>query len=253
MSPRQHPTPRDRDRALWCVSAESCIVRVFPIRHGSVRALLDRRLGPIRCRTMAEYESMLRNFWVGTFLICGALNAFTASAQINFTVAGNVPILKQPTSDTCWATAATILVSWKKGAKTIQQTMDEAGITYGLKFKANSGLLGSEKPAFLNALGMKAEPPQNYTVSGWLQRLRMNGPLWITTNEGSTQHFAIHARVMIAIFGDGTDLGTFVTLIDPAAGSKASETVQTLSRKFEEIAKSDLGEGAEPRSQVVHY
>jgi len=181
------------------------------------------------------------------------LPAYRLTAQINYTVPGNVPLLQQPSPNTCWATAATILISWKNGPQTIQQTMDNAGVTYGLKFKADAGLLGSEKPAFLLSIGMKAEGPQSYTAAGWLKLLKDFGPLWVTTNEGTQQKFAIHARVMIGISGDGSPSGTFVTLIDPATGKKAGETLQSFTKKLEDIARSDLGQGADIRPQVTHF
>jgi hypothetical protein len=174
-------------------------------------------------------------------------------AQVNYTVPGNIPAVKQPTGNTCWATAATMLISWKKGPQTIQQAMDNAGVIYGLKVKADSGLAGSEKPSFLQAVGMKAEGPQTYSVAGWQQLLKNYGPLWVTTNEGTSQRFAVHARVMVGISGDGSPSGTFVTLLDPATGSKTSETIQSFTKKMEDIARADLGQGADLRPQVVHY
>jgi hypothetical protein len=37
-------------------------------------------------------------------------------AQVDFTVSGIVPAIQQPTPNTCWATAATILYSWNNNA-----------------------------------------------------------------------------------------------------------------------------------------
>ena len=180
--------------------------------------------------------------------------AFGVAAQVNYTVPGKIPALKQPSNNTCWATAATMLISWKNGfQQTVQQAMDSAGVAYGLKVKADSGLAGSEKSAFLRTIAMRAEGPQTYTVSGWEQLLKNHGPLWVTSNEGGNEQFAVHARVMIEISGDGSPVGTFVTLLDPATGTKVSETVQTFTNKMADVARSDLGNGGDLRPQVVHY
>jgi hypothetical protein len=180
--------------------------------------------------------------------------AVPAPSPVNFTVKGTVPKIQQPTDNTCWAAAATMMQSWKQntGLKIID-VMSKAGADFKKKFQDDKGLLGSEKPFFLQALGLKAEAPQNFTVKGWLGLLQTHGPLWVTTNEGTTQNFAIHARVLKGIAGDGTPDATFFTLIDPATGMETSESVTTFVKKFEEIAKKDLGMGADIRPQVVHF
>jgi len=195
---------------------------------------------------------------------CGLILFFTncvlASAQVNFSVPGTVPNLQQPTRNTCWATAATILVSWKTNSslsiQTVMQRADtnsSSAFGFANKFSNDQGLSGSLKPDFLKALGLKAEPPMNPTIAGWQNLLRNNGPLWVTTNEGTRQNFAIHARIMTAIAGDGSADGTFVTFIDPADGQVHSESMTTFVNKLEQVAQADLGNGAELRPQIVHF
>ncbi|HEY6187464.1 MAG TPA: papain-like cysteine protease family protein [Pyrinomonadaceae bacterium] len=175
-------------------------------------------------------------------------------SPIDFTVKDPIPKIKQPTDMTCWAASATMMQSWKdKATLKIIDVMTKAGNDFKSKFQANKGLLGSEKPFFLQALGLKAEPPQNYTVAGWLRLLQAHGPLWVTTNEGTTQNFAIHARILKGIAGDGSPDATFLTFIDPASGLETSESVTVFTKKIEDIAKLDLGSGADIRPQVVHF
>lgn len=188
------------------------------------------------------------------FLFCGVL-----AAQINFTVSGTVPNLQQPTPNVCWATAATMMISWKNDSNlSIQTVMTQAdnnsGNAFGFAqmFASDQGLSGGIKPSFLQALRFKAEPPMNPSVTGWRDLMQANGPLWVTTNEGTQQNFAIHARVMIGIAGDGTADGTFLSFIDPADGMMHSESVTTFVQKFEEVARQDLGDGADLRPQIVH-
>jgi len=52
----------------------------------------------------------------------------------------------QPSSDTCWATVATIMMSWRdKVSYTIVAVMKKAGPAYENKFASNDGLSGRGK------------------------------------------------------------------------------------------------------------
>lgn len=180
--------------------------------------------------------------------------AAPSATPVNFTVKGTVPKIKQPTDNTCWAASATMMQSWKDNITyKILDVMDKAGADFKQKFQSDDGLSGTEKPFFLKALALKAEPPRNYTAAGWLDLLQKHGPLWVTTNEGTTQDFAIHARILRGISGDGTPDATFLTFIDPATGAEIGESVTVFTKKFEEIAVGDHGAGAEIRPQVVHF
>lgn len=175
-----------------------------------------------------------------------------ADTPVNFTVSGSVPKLKQPTSMTCWATAATIMRSWKDNVPyKIPDVMAKAGADYEQKFKNDQGMLGAEKSLFLQALVLKSEPPQSYTIAGWLALLKAHGPLWVTTDEDPSKRFSIHARILKGIQGDGSPDLTFMTLIDPATGTQTSESVAVFTKKFEDVAKAD--QATDLRPQVVHY
>jgi hypothetical protein len=174
--------------------------------------------------------------------------------NIDFTVPGTVPRLAQPTNNTCWATAATILFSWKENRTLkIADLVNRAGADFKNKFLMDMGLSGVEKPFFLGALGLRTEPPQNFTAQGWLSLLRNNGALWVTGNETPNQGFAIHARIFKGIFGDGSADATFLSIVDPADGSESSESIRVFTEKFESVVKIDLGVGADLRPQVVHF
>jgi hypothetical protein len=176
------------------------------------------------------------------------------SAPVDYTVPGTIPKIAQPTDNTCWAATATMMLSWKDG-KTypITEVINKAGNFYRGKFDRDQGLSGAEKPDFLRSLRLRAEPPQSYSVNGWLSLLRTNGALWVTTNEGSNQRFAIHARIVKGIVGDGSADATFLSIIDPAGGREYSESVSVFTKKMEDVARADLGDGAELRPQVVHF
>lgn len=167
---------------------------------------------------------------------------------LNYRVEG-VPILTQPSSMTCWATVSTMMVSWRDGVSyAIQDAMALAGQEYVDKFNANEGLGGGEKEAFLSAMGLQGEPPMNYTAEGIQELLESHGPLWVTTDEDESALFAIHARIMTGIQGDGTPDGTMVELIDPADGSQAWETLAHFVERYEEVTET-----GSLRVQVAHF
>jgi hypothetical protein len=174
--------------------------------------------------------------------------------SVNAKVTGLIAAVKQPSSMTCWATAATIMRSWKSNQSlTIETALGQIGAAYLSKFKSNQGLSGSDKPGFLLAAGLHAEPPQNYSADGWSKLIQAHGPLWVTTNEGSQNRFSIHARVLTSISGDGTAKGTNVVVADPADGQVHTESLEVFAKKFEDVAIIDLGQGSDLRQQVVRY
>jgi Papain-like cysteine protease AvrRpt2 len=185
------------------------------------------------------------------------------AAPVNAKSSGTVPPLKQPLPNACWATVATMMYSWKNNLSTdIPTAMKAIGQTYFDIFNKDTGLDAADKPGFLIAAGLKAEAPQNYAAEGWAKLIDLHGPLWVTTNEGvlSTaagpkKQFAIHARIVTAIFGDGTPAGTTMVVVDPADGKVHTETMLVFAKRFEDVARIDVGPGGDGdiRPQVVHY
>lgn len=172
--------------------------------------------------------------------------------MIEYTVPGIVEAIQQPSGMTCWATAATMMQSWRNDASyTIEAVMDSAGPAYRAKFDADDGLGAGEKPMFLRRLGLRSEVPMSYTIQGWERLLRQYGALWVTTAEGA--NFSIHARIIAGIRGDETADGTTFSIVDPADGQRHTETITDFVRKFEDVARQDLGHRGELRPQVVHY
>lgn len=171
---------------------------------------------------------------------------------IDYIVPGIVAPIQQPSGMTCWATAATMMYAWKNNANyAIETVMDKAGATYRAKFDQDDGLASAEKPDFLDQLTLRSEVPMSYSITGWEQLLRRHGPLWVTTSGGAT--FSIHARILVGIKGDGSAAGTIFAIVDPADGESHSESVATFVKKFEDVARQDLGHGGELRPQVVHF
>lgn len=178
-----------------------------------------------------------------------AVRAFTS--PVSYRVPGIVPPERQPTSMTCWATVTTMMVEWLENrSMSIGTAVGNVGSAWLAKFTANQGLASSEKAGFLAAAGLVAEPPMCYSIEGWLQLLRTYGPLWATTDEDPSANFAIHARIIVGIEGDGTPEGTTLRIVDPATATEYSETVTVFSQKFESEA---LDPKPPLRIQVVHW
>ncbi len=173
--------------------------------------------------------------------------AFTA---IDYQIPGTFRDLAQPSGMTCWATVFTMLKSWREQqSMTIETALQTVGQRWADKFKANQGLSGSDKPTFISAAGLVAEPPQSYSMEGWENLLRNYGPIWVTTDEAPGKPWAIHARIIIGMHGDGTPAGTRFTIVDPAGGRRYTESIATFIPKYEE----EVVRTGYMRIQVVHW
>lgn len=169
-------------------------------------------------------------------------------------VQGLVPPIRQPSGMTCWATVSTRMVSWQESVSLpIEEVMDRAGSEYRAKFDADQGLPGNEKNQFLAALGLRAEPPMSYSVDGLRSLLAGHGPLWVTTDEDPSEDFAIHARIITGMSGNGNPDDTSLRIVDPATGSEGVESFSEFMRKFEDVAIGDMADGGDFRVQVVHF
>ena len=175
-------------------------------------------------------------------------------AVIDVSADGLVPAIAQPTPNTCWATAATILYSWRtQTSSDIATFLSTASPRFLPMFQADQALPGSQKGDLLQSLGLITEPPEDFSVDGWARLIQNYGVLWVTTNEGAGQSFSAHARILKGISGDGDPDATFMDIVDPGDGSEYSESVTNFTRKFDDVARADMGAGVKFRPQVVHY
>ena len=178
----------------------------------------------------------------------GSTSAVLAAVQ------GIVPKLKQPTDNTCWATAATMMMSWKRQqSMSITSVMTEAGATYLQKFNDNLPLLSNEKDDFITTLGMVGEPPASYPLQQYIDWLKTYGPLWITTDSNTaTGKFSPHARILTRIEGSGNanDSGTTFVFNDPATGTERSEPFSDFLAAYEQMVTDNSGDLF---IQIVHF
>ncbi|MEP7257162.1 MAG: papain-like cysteine protease family protein, partial [Flavitalea sp.] len=171
-------------------------------------------------------------------------------------VEGLVPLLKQENVNACWATAATMMVSWKKSASlTVPQVLTEAGDQYLQKFNNKQPLKASEKDDFIATLDMVSEQPASYGLQQYIDWLKAYGPLWITTDASEDEDFSPHARILIEITGSGSPDGkdTNFTFYDPATRTLGpeSETFLEFIKAFEQMATDNKSDTL--IVQVVHF
>lgn len=158
-----------------------------------------------------------------------------------YIVPGIVPHIKQPKDNVCWATAATIMVSWKNNVLyNIENVVSMAGSIYLSRFQSNQGLDSqTEVPGFLNALGIITEPPMNYSLNEWQNLLQNNGPLWVNVLDDPNKPWAAHSVVLDGISGDfSTNTGTYFHFVDPADGQGRPQDVETFINRYENISRA---------------
>jgi Papain-like cysteine protease AvrRpt2 len=167
---------------------------------------------------------------------------------IDVEVDPKVAPLKQSTANVCWAAVGAMLASWRtRTSMTIEAVLDGLGGSWRAKFDADQPLSAADLRGFATALGLKEEGPQSYVVQGLARLLRANGPLWAITDDNFQNNKLAHARVVVAMRGDGTDDGTTVTLADPASGGFVSESFAKFAARLEAADPVSFGVG------IYHY
>ncbi|SDM37457.1 papain-like cysteine protease family protein [Pedobacter antarcticus] len=164
----------------------------------------------------------------------------------NYQVEGYISPIQQPNGMACWATVATMLLSWRdQQSYTIETAMDIAGQKYRDLFDSREGLSAEDHEDFASASGMTIEYPQCYSPEGIYNLLVSYGPVIAIDDEDESEFFAIHARVINGIETDGFG-NVSLNIIDPGTGSEYSESFESFASKFEAV------DGA-PRIQVMHF
>jgi len=93
-------------------------------------------------------------------------------------VGGIIPALQQPSENTCWATSAAMMISWKQQASlTIRDAISSAGRTYLNMFDTDRALGGDDKPDFLQALSMIGEPQASQPPQFYIDLMKRFRPL----------------------------------------------------------------------------
>jgi len=157
-----------------------------------------------------------------------------AGCNTNFDVSGLIIPRQQPSPTSCWATAASMMVTWH--TRTFQTEMVVASLadsapppvtTFVQRLQNppdQQGLSLYQVTSFLTRLGLSGSgavlgTPSVCDIANLLQTY---GPLWVTTG-GEGLPPSPHAQVVVGIHGDGTPAGTSLSVIDP--GTKSINTV----------------------------
>ena len=163
----------------------------------------------------------------------------SSSTRILAEVKGAITRLVQPNSRSCWATVATMMLSWKLNQSlAIDKALGIAGDYFLDVYKSNDGLKSEDKDRFLNSLGLVGEPPANYDLKFFVDRISKYGPLWITTDSLSQKgEFASHARLLFKIEGTRMDDldSAMLTFVDPATGKDKTERFLDFIQSFEQM------------------
>lgn len=165
----------------------------------------------------------------------------------------DVKPFKQTKDWSCWAAAAAMLVSWKKGRPyTELEVATIAGPQYVAIFNGDTGLSGVQFADFATRLGMVVEAPQNFMPEGYERLLRQRGPLWIAAGLGAGG-LRRHVRVLRGAVGDGTFDNTKAYILDPAGGKDYQSSMTLLAQELESIARQEIGAGQDLYTQVIRY
>ncbi|MGJ4912959.1 papain-like cysteine protease family protein [Bradyrhizobium sp. HKCCYLRH2060] len=152
-----------------------------------------------------------------------------------YRVPGIIEILAQPNDQACWATAFTMMKSWKDQASCeIATALGTVGQQYVDLLNSNSPLSASQFGSFLADAGMQHLAPQDLTIDGWLQQLVDHGPIWVGTMNSLNPPAGLHSRLVRGIKGDGTAAGTSFEMIDPDGGRTYDEAVNDFVKKYDD-------------------
>ena len=165
-----------------------------------------------------------------------------------------VPVVIQtPGTATCWAAAATMLLSWKQGKLlAFEDALKPVGDIYVMLYTNGLGLSAVQKDDFLKAAGMVSEAPASYSPSQFFAWMKKFGPLWVTTDAArDVGGFSPHAKVLVQIDGDGNDDGsnTNFTWINPSNGKTVVEGFPDFLVSYEQMVTDNKGPLF---SQIVH-
>jgi hypothetical protein len=155
-------------------------------------------------------------------------------SSFTYMVPGLIPVIRQPTSLVCWATAYTIMRSWKdRTSYSIRNAVARVAESYGVMVDKNQALPTSEFTRFLQQARMQHQSMHSLPISGWLDLLRFHGPLWVGTLGVVNPGTYLHSRIVVGMRGNGAPDTTWVKIIDPEDGSQYEETFSEFISTYE--------------------
>lgn len=177
--------------------------------------------------------------------------------RVSYKVPGHRVVLTQAGPMTCWATAYTMMISWKSQQsfdirKAVELVDQKYAVMYdeGLRPNSQVGMPPNEFGAFLKKARMKQEPMANLTIEGWKEKLRSYGLLWVGTLNLSNS--GLHSRIITGISGDGSVNKTWMYIVDPDGGKEYTERFDFFVKRYEIafVGGTRLGN---PYYQIRHF
>lgn len=168
---------------------------------------------------------------------------------IHVVIPGEVPVIAQPSSLVCWATVATMMISWRKRrSMQISEAIGTLGEPWVSKFNNNRVLLWTDTEAFGRSAGMTLIPLQSLPVAGFAEVLqRARSPLFVSIHPNGNRQNLTHIIVVTGMMGDGTAAGTNVMYNDPNGGRRRTLSFQAFHRLYENSERAAL------TVQIMHY
>ena len=158
-----------------------------------------------------------------------------------YIVPGVKNVIRQPTNNVCWATVYTMMKSWKDSVSyPIPDAVAFTDAKYVTMYNNDQGMPSSEFGPFIRAAGMQLEPMANLSISGWVDKLRNHGLLWVGTLFNVTN--GLHSRIVEGMQGDGTYDATTMMIIDPWRGNQYQESFARFLHKYESAIVGRAGE-----------
>ena len=165
--------------------------------------------------------------------------------HIDYKVPRLIRPVAQPDDKSCWAAAATVMISWRRQATlSISDALQQVPGGWLRYYQTEPwGLDPILLSTFVEACGMAHEPLQCYTPAGWLELMEWYGPLAVVTHP-----FTYYVRVLWGMKGDLDRVGAGLTMrvIEPEGGRFAQEP-------FPRFAASVTQASRIPAAQVWHW
>ena len=152
-----------------------------------------------------------------------------------------------------------MLLSWKTGKLiSIDEAVSLLGEPYKTYLKEDRGLPGGQERVFVEAAGLRAEPPADYELSYFREQLAEKGPIWITAGNGISSH----ARLLVGVYSlnesetEENYEKTISEFVDPELGTYVYENAMTFYGEFEREAAfivNNHEEMLDLRWQIISY
>ena len=162
-----------------------------------------------------------------------SLSLAGAFGAADFTIPGILPVIAQPTPNTCWAAVFTMMYSWKNNQSfAIRDAVGSAGGRYRDMFDRDIGLDSATAKTLYKDAGLESLESFNPTIDGWLSLLKKYGPLYVDVGY-NVANAGTHAIIVTALAGDGTPSNTSITYVDPWVGSMVTLSFNDFLTKYE--------------------